>query len=449
MPIKLKKGLDLQIAGGLESLDFQTVEARRCAIIPDDFPGLTPKALLKDGEPVKVGQAIACDKFHPQVKLVSPMSGTLKATVRGERRRILRFEIEGDGRNEAVRTEIPAGADALTAASLLAESGLLALMRTRPYDVVPNPEVQPRDIFVSCIYSAPLEYDRPAAAKDANADARRLLEAGVALLSRVTAGKVHLGINRAWPFGDIPGAVMTEYEGPHPVGLPSVQIERLKPVNKGETVWTLDFMTLLAVGELALNGRYNPAAAVALVGPEVSKPCIVNTVQGAPIEDIVRGRLKDADHNVRLVSGDVLTGAKVDIDGYLRYPYRMVTAMAEGDDVDELLGWASLSPDKMSDSRTFLGKLFGRRKYTPDARLQGGRRAMILSGQYDKYMPMDIMPEYLVKAILAKDIEGMERLGIYEVAPEDFALPEYACASKMPLQKIVREGLDYLRKELE
>lgn len=448
MPIKIKKGLNLSIAGAVESFDIQPVAVSRCAVVPDDFTGLTARALLKDGDPVKLGQPIACDKLHPELKLVSPMAGTLRATVRGERRRILRFEIEADGTVDAVAHKVEPNFTATETINLLAESGLLALMRTRPYDAVPNPEVQPRDIFVSCINSAPLEVDLPAVIGKVDVDAAKQVAAGVALLKKATAGNVYLGVSASWPFGQVPGAVVNEFEGPHPVGNVSVQIEALKPVNKGETVWTLDFETLLRVGRLALTGQFNPSTVVAVAGPEVAKPALVGTVIGAPVADLLKGRLATADHNLRIISGNVLTGTKVDMDCYLRYPYRAVTVMAEGDDRAELLGWASMSPDKMSDSRTFLGKLLGKRSYSPDARLLGGRRAMILSGQYDKYMPMDIMPEYLLKAILAKNIEEMERLGIYEVAPEDFALAEYACASKMPLQNIVREGLEYMRKEL-
>lgn len=448
MPIKLKKGLNLSIAGAVEAFDIQPVAVNRCALVPDDFTGMTVRALLKDGDPVKAGQPIACDKLHPDVKLVSPMAGTLRATVRGERRRILRFEIEGNGSADAVSHTVKSNLASDEAVSLLAESGLLAMMRTRPYDVVPNPEVKPRDIFVSCVYSAPLEVDLPAVLNKADRNAAEQVKAAVALLAKATDGKVYLGVSPSWPYGNIPGAVVTEFEGAHPAGNVSVQIEKLAPVNKGETVWTLDFETLLRVGRLALAGKFDPMTVVAVAGPEVSNPGLVQTVIGAPVADVLKGRVNDADHNLRVISGNILTGHKVEQDGYLRFPYRAVTVIAEGDDKAELLGWASMSPKKMSDSRTFLGKLFGKKAYSPDARLLGGRRAMILSGQYDKYMPMDIMPEYLIKAILAKNIEEMERLGIYEVAPEDFALPEYACASKMPLQNIVREGLEYMRKEL-
>lgn len=196
-----------------------------------------------------------------------------------------------------------------------------------------------------------------------------------------------------------------------------------------------------------LNGEYDPKVYVAVTGSEVKTPCIISTIAGAHLSDILTGNVDNDGRTHRIISGNVLTGIPVGADGYLRYPYRQVTVIPEGDDADEFMGWASLSPSKMSESRSFLGKLLGRR-FNPDARLNGGRRAMIMSGIYDDYLPMDILPEYLIKAILAKDIDNMEALGIYEIAPEDIALAEYADPSKLELQRIVRQGLDYMRSEV-
>ncbi len=271
---------------------------------------------------------------------------------------------------------------------------------------------------------------------------------GVKLLKAATAGKVYLCVGKDWPYGKIEGAELVEFEGKHPVGNPSVQIEAVAPVNKGDLVWTLSFDTLCRVGHFDATGKFDPSTLVAVVGPEIKQPKVLKTIIGAPIEPLLNGNLLPDDHHIRIISGNVLTGEKVGLDGYLHFPYRQISVIAEGDDKDELLGWASLSPSKMSDSRSFPGH-FLKKLFRPDARIQGGRRAMIMSGQYDKTIPMDIMPEFLIKAILSRDIEGMEKLGIYEVAPEDFALAEYVDTSKLPLQKIVREGLDYLRKELQ
>lgn len=445
MPIKLKKGLNLHIAGTSPAKVSGTVTVNRCALVPDDFPGFQVRPAIKEGDRVAIGDAVAYDKLHPELKLVSPLAGTLKSIVRGERRKILRFEIEADGNGESRIFTVPVRPDSTQVLNLLAESGLMMYMRTRPYDIVPDPTVMPRDIFVSCIDSAPLAVSAVALTGESK---RENIKNAVGLLKSVTSGKIYLCVGADWPYGNIDGAETVAFEGKHPVGNPSVQIEAIAPVNKGDMVWTLSFATLCRIGALVADGKFAPETYVAVTGPEIKTPTVLQTIIGAPVEPLLKDNLLPADHHIRIISGNVLTGEKISSDGYLRFPYTQITVIAEGDDKSELLGWASLSPSKMSASRSFPGH-FLKRLFRPDARIQGGRRAMIMSGQYDKTIPMDIMPEYLIKAILGHDIEAMERLGIYEVAPEDFALAEYADTSKLPLQKIVREGLDYLRKELQ
>lgn len=237
------------------------------------------------------------------------------------------------------------------------------------------------------------------------------------------------------------------FNGPHPAGLPSVQANHIAPVNKGETVWLLDTVTLAAIGRLALSGKPDFTTTVALTGPELSAPATVRTIAGADLKTLLAGRVKDDGANKRFIAGNVLTGIRETPEGFLRFPYRQVTVIAEGDDRVEFMGWASLSPSKMSRSRTFPAGFMPRRKLEADALLHGGRRAMIMSGVYDKMVPMDILTEPLIKAILARDIERMEALGIYEVTPDDFALAEWADPSKLELQRIVRQGLDYMRAE--
>ena len=447
MKLKLKKGLNLNIQGALPANSTPTsINPAICAIIPDDFPGFVPKVALKEGEAVSVGTPILYDKNNPDVKLVSPLAGRVRAVVRGERRKILRVEIEADETAASAAPALGKATDGASAKKLLAESGLLAFMRQRPYDIVPNPADEVRDVFVTAVYSAPLE---AGAASFNSIFGKADYEAGVALLSKVTRGRVYVCYGADYTEGVLKGAEMVEIEGPHPAGNVGVQIANIAPVNKGETVWTLDLFTLGRIGRLALEGRFDPTTMVAVVGPEVAQPACVRTVIGAPVSALVDGRLADDKCHKRIISGNVLTGIAVGDgdDAFLRYPYRQITVIAEGDDVDEFMGWASMSPAKMSTSRSFPGH-FLRKAFRPDARVLGGRRAMIMSGEYDNVMPMDILPEYLLKAIIAKDIEQMEKLGIYEVAPEDFALAEYVDTSKMPLQQIVRDGLEYLRKEL-
>lgn len=441
--LKIRKGLDIKMAGGVD--DLAAVDAPQSAsyaIIPDDFIGFVAKPAVKEGDKVSAGAPLLYDKRDEAMKLVSPVAGTVEAIVRGERRKILRVVVTPDGSDDRL-THAVSVKDEAEARNLLKNSGLWAMMRQRPYDIVPNPDAVPRDIFVTAIDSAPLAVSPAAYYND-----KATLDAAVALLSKMTRGKIYIGRRADGLVVDISGAEMVDVEGPHPSGNAGVLIANISPVNKGETVWTLDLATLWRIGRLMLTGSVDFTDYVALTGSEVKTPKVMRTVIGAAIASLTDGQLVPATHHQRIISGNVLTGVTVGTDGYLRYPYRQITVIPEGDDVDEFMGWASLSPRKMSQSRTFPGKFLGR-VFRPDARLLGGRRALIMSGEYDRYMPMDIMAEYLLKAIIGRDIEKMEKLGIYEVAPEDFALGEYADTSKTEAQKIVREGLDYLRKELE
>lgn len=443
--IKIKKGLDIRLAGAVPAGSRpEEISTASAAIVPDDFTGLIPKMELREGDAVQAGQPLFHSKLDERLKVVSPLSGTVKAVVRGERRKIERIIVEA-AKGEPRRFEVK---DALTSAeaarALLLESGLWAMMRQRPYDIVPGADATFRDIFVTGFDSAPLAiYQTEFSDEDIKA-----LESGARLLSLLTSGKVYISRRAGMSLPDIKGAEMVDVEGPHPASNAGTVIAAIKPVNKGETVGCLTLPTLMRIGSLLISGTLDCTTTVAITGSEVKTPRLVKTVIGAEIAPLLKGNLAEDDRHKRIISGNVLTGVTVKEDGYLRAPYTQLTVIPEGDDVAEFMGWASLSPRKQSTSPTFPGHFLSRKLFKPDARLLGGRRAMIMSGEYDKVFPMDILPEYLIKAILAKDIDRMEQLGIYEVAPEDFALAEYADTSKLELQKIVREGLDYLRKEL-
>lgn len=445
MKLKLKKGLDLSLAGVAGDLSKVTpVTADRYAVTPDDYHGFVPKPAVREGDHVAAGSPLLTDKNFPNLTLVSPVSGTVKAVVRGERRKILRVEVESDQSSDKVCFDVSGIDTSSKALGLLSSSGMLTRMRQRPYDIVPLPDRTPRDIFVTAIDKAPLS---PGLGVAIGKDAATLAKA-VALLRLVTDGKVYLSVSGDWSLGDIPGAEMVTVEGPHPSGNAGVQIANIAPINKGETVWTLDVVTLWKIGRLLETGTIDFSTVVALTGSDVKEPQLLATTECASIAPLVNGRIDSHGHNIRIISGNVLTGTAVDEDGYLLFPFRQITVIPDGDDVVEFMGWATMSPKKMSVNRSFPGH-FLHRLFKPDSRLLGGRRAMIMSGEYDKVMPMGIMPEFLLKAIIGRDIDAMEKLGIYEVAPEDFSVAEYVDTSKIPLQKIVREGLDYLRKEVE
>ncbi len=414
-------------------------------MVPDDFTGLVPKLEVKQGDRVRTGTPLFRDKTGEMIKAVSPVCGTVREILRGQRRKIEGVIIDRDGADEALEFDNSDPEDPRCARQLLFASGLWAYMRQRPYDIVPAPDSVPRDIFVTAFDSAPLAPDLGLAVKDKS----RQINAGIRLLKALTHGQVYLCVRKGADTAALEGAVIVEVAGPHPAGNPGIQAANISPVNKGETIWTLDIVTLARIGHVALSGRLDNSALVAVTGSEVETPQYVKTVIGASMAGILRGNVKNDGRNHRVISGNVLTGFRVEQTGYLRFPYRQVTVIPEGDDVDEFMGWASLSVNKMSASRSFPSSFFRRRLFAPDARILGGRRAMIMSGEYDRVLPMDIMAEFLLKAIISRDIDKMENLGIYEIAPEDFALCEYVDTSKLEIQKIVREGLDYLRGELE
>lgn len=441
--INLRKGLNLNLEGVLpDNVSVVELMPDRVAIIPDDFPGFLPKVDVKEGDTVRAGQPLLHDKNDEDIKLVSPSSGTVEAVVRGARRKIERVVVKVSG-NDSVTVDVAKGSSPEALRKLLKVSGLWAMMRRRPYDIIPMPDDNPRDIFVTAMDTAPLAPSLYDMVKD-NMSA---VTAGVKTLASLTAGHIYICVEQGASFPDVPGAEIVEFPHLHPAGNVGVQIANIAPVNKGEVVWTLDIVTLARIGELVTTGKIDCSTVIAETGSELRQPRLVKSLIGADLDSLLKNEIKDDDRHHRIIAGNVLTGVAEKPDGYLHFPYRQITVIPEGDDADEFMGWASMSPSKMSVNRSFLGH-FLHRAFNPDARLNGGKRAMIMSGEYDKVFPMDILPEYLLKAIISKDIDQMEALGIYEVAPEDFALAEYVDPSKLELQKIVREGLDYLRGEV-
>ena len=437
---KIKKGLDICLYGKASDNVVSDTASELFAVCPDDYPGYVWKLCVQVGDSVLKGGPLMHDKNKQQIFLCSPVSGVVTEIIRGERRKIEAVVIKSDGSTHEKEFKTPQSSQDLI--DLLCQSGLWAMMRQRPYDIIPNPEIKPRDIFVTAFDSSPL------APEIVSSKDTRNLEVGLMTLSKLTDGKVYLGVKYG---SGISSAVanVTEYFGPHPAGNVGVQIATIKPVNKGEVVWCLDARTVERIGYLMKHGKFDSSAEVAITGEKVYRPHLVKTNIGVSMSSLLTNNV-NYDCDVRVISGNVLTGYKVDPnDGFLRFPYRQVTVIPEGDKADEFMGWASVNPKRFSVKHWFPAFLRGLSKqFSFDARLKGGERAMIVSGEYDKVFPMDIYPEYLIKAILAFDIDKMEQLGIYEVAPEDFALAEFVDTSKLELQRIVREGLDKLYKEL-
>lgn len=440
--IKIKRGFDLNLKGKITQDEVKMAQlSQTYAVVPDDFTGIIPRMEKKEGDAVAAGEAIYHDKNDEKIKVTSPVSGTVKQVVRGDRRKIMAVVIEPDGQHDNCKTfdtrENPK--------VLLLESGLWPMLRQRPYDIVPCSTVRPRDIFITGFDSAPLA----PSLKMVLGEDENFLPKAIEVLSTMTDGKVYLGVPTHYTFNDT-DAEVNIFAGPHPSGNAGVQVANIKPVNKGEVVWTLDVVTAARIGKLFETGKVDYSTTVAVTGSGVETPRYLKATMGCQLEALLKDNIINDSKSKRIISGNVLTGVKETIDGYLHAPYRHVTVINELNKKDEFMGWASLSPKKYSIYRDFTSWIFGGRhkEVDLDAKLNGGERAIVMSGEYDKMLPMDIYAEFLIKAIIAFDIDKMEQLGIYEVAPEDFALAEYADTSKLELQRIVREGLDKMRAEM-
>ena len=437
--VRLKKGFDIHLVGAISDNAIVTAgQPQSVAVVPDDFHGVIPRMEKKEGEHVIAGEPLYHDKNYEAIKVVAPVSGTIKAVCRGERRHIDAIIISPDQNEETAKHNLEHPAE-----EVLLASGLWVMMRQRPYDVVPVPGIRPRDVFVTAFDSAPLAPDLGIVL----GDKRKYIAKGVEVLSGMTDGKVYIGIREGQDI-EAPGAEVTTFVGPHPAGNAGIQAANTVPVNKGETVWTMDIITLARIGELFTTSKVSHDTVVAVDGEMVQQPRYVQTVMGADLETVLKNELTNVAKS-RIISGNVLTGMKVDASQWLRAPYRHITIIPENNKPDEFMGWASLSPKRFSIYRTFTTWLGGlKNPVSLDSRIKGGERAIVRTGEYDAMLPMDIYGEFLIKAIISGDIDKMEQLGIYEIAPEDFALAEFADTSKLELQRIVREGLDKLRAEM-
>lgn len=444
--VKISKGLNINLQGEPVKEMTAVKAAKLYALQPSDFNGVTPKVVVKPEDAVKAGDALFVDKNNPELRFVSPVSGKVVAVNRGERRRLLSVVVEADGKNAAVEykaKDVPSLSAEEIKADLL-QSGLFAFIRQRPYDVIASPKDAPKAIFVSAFDSKPLAVDFEVALAGNEAE----FQTGLDALSRIAP--VYLGINSNQTSAALTtpkNVTVTCFDGPHPAGNVGVQINHISPVNKGEIVWTVAAEDVIFIGRLFNRGKVDFTRTIALAGSEVKNPSYSKVVLGAQISSITEGRLEQK-NPLRIIDGNVLTGTKSSEEGFLGAFSTEITVIPEILDDAELLGWIAPRFSMFSTSRSYFSWLSPKRKYTMDARIKGGERHMIMSGEYDKVFPMDIYAGYLVKAIIAGDIDRMEALGIYEVAPEDFALAEFVDSSKLELQRIVRQGLDMLRKEM-
>ena len=442
--IKLCKGLDIRLQGEAAKTIVEAPKASEYAVSPLDFEGVTPKMLVKVGDKVEAGSPLFFDKKRPEILFTSPVSGTVAAVNRGEKRKILSVVVTAD---KEIAYKQFSTLD-LTKASreqiieLLLESGLWTMFVQRPYGVVASPSDKPKAIFVSAFDSAPLatDYDFALAAE------QQSLQAGFDVLGRLTDGKVHLSYNACGQVPQIKGVELHAFKGKHPAGNVGVQINHISPINKGEKVWTLNIQDVAILGRLFLTGKVDMTRVIAVAGSCVAEPKYYRVVAGASIESILGGKLSN--EHARVISGNVLTGRNVGKEGFLGVNANMITAIPEGDTY-EMLGWAMPRFNKFSVSRAYLSWLMPWRKYNLNTNMNGGERAFVMSDTYGKYLPMDIYPVHLIKACLANDLDKMENLGIYEVIEEDLALCEFVCPSKIEIQQVLRNGINLMMKEEE
>ena len=443
--IKLRKGLDIKLAGEAEKKKMQLKPNGKFSLAPADFVGVTPKVVVKEGDKVKAGDALFINKNYPDVKFASPVSGTVKAVVRGERRKVLGVVVNADDKQDfvdfGVKNVSQMNGDEVI--NSLLEAGIFGYINQLPYAVSATPADKPKGIFVSALRDKPLAADFEFELQGQEKE----WQAGLTALSRIA--KTFLGIGAkqtAKALTEAKDVEVTAFDGPCPAGNVGVQVNHISPVNKGEVVWTVEPTAVLFIGRLMLTGKVDLRRMVAFAGSEVKAPQYVDMLVGQELQTLVSNSY-DKSHKVRIINGNVLTGTPTTAEGYLGAHTSEVTIIPEGDDADELAGWIMPRLNQFSQNRSYFSWLMGGKRYKLDARIKGGQRHMIMSGEYDKVMPMDIYPEYLVKAIITGNIDKMEQLGIYEVSPEDFALAEFVDSSKLELQRIVREGLDMLRKE--
>lgn len=447
--VKLRKGLDIRLLGAANKVKTEVALPKTVSIKPTDFHGMVPKMLVKEGETVKAGSPVFRDKYNEAILYVSPVSGTLKAVVRGAKRKILEVVIDVDA------TQDFEGGTPIDVASMSGEqvkekmlaAGLWPFVRQRPIDVVADPNHAPKAIFISAFDSAPLAPDFDFVLHGRNAE----FQAGLDAISKMTEGKVHLTLNGKAPadatFTEAKGVQTNKITGKHPAGNVGTQIHHIDPINKGEFVWTLNAQDVAIVGRYFLTGKFIPKRTIALTGSEIKDPQYFDTIIGANVHDIIDGRITT--DNVRVISGNVLTGDKIEKDGHIGFYHNQITVIPEGDQLKFVLtkGWMGPGFDKFSNSRLFPTFLLGNKKFRLDTNTNGEERAFVVTGELERVFPFDILPMQLVKAAITDDIDGMENLGIYEVAPEDFALCEYVCTTKIDIQDKIRTGLDLIAKE--
>ncbi len=444
--IRIKNGLSIKLKGKAEENLSSVSRSKIFAIYPTDFYGTLPKMVVKIGDKVKVGETVFFAKHDDRIKFTSPVSGEIKEIVRGAKRKILSVKIAADKsdiyKDFSVKSSGNLSSEEVK--ELLLKSGCWAYFKQRPYDVIANPDDSPKSIFISANATAPLaaSFEFTLSGKE------KEFQTGIDAISKLTKGKVHLSVDGKGSsfFNETKGVLLHKVTGKHPAGNVGVQISKIDPVNSGERVWVINPQDVAAIGSLILTGKYDPSRIIALAGSMVEHPQYYKVIEGTQISDIVSGNLKTG--KARIINGNPLTGTAVGENGAIGFYDDLISVIPEGDHYD-FFGWMPfVGNHKLSMSRTFFSWLTPNKEYDLDTNFNGEDRAFVITGEMEKVMPIDIYPMQLLKAAMIGDIEKMENLGIYEVAPEDFALIDFVSTSKIEAQDIIRQGLDLMIKEV-
>lgn len=443
--VKIKRGLDIALEGQPQTDVLSVGHPATYAIKPTDFKGLVPKLQVKQGDEVKAGDVLFVDKANERIQFTSPVSGEVAEIVRGERRAVLEVKILAD--SEVKYTSFETGNFASKSReeikSLMLDAGLWPFIVQRPFGVLADTTITPKAIHVSGFDSAPLAADLNVSLKGDE----EYLKVGFEVLAMLTDGKVHLNVHAQKGkdvYAKVSGVEINTFDGPHPSGLVGVQINKIDPINKGHIVWTIKPQHVAFLGKFFATGNLNLEQTIVVAGSEIKSPAYYTTRLGACINMVLENNLKQ--ENVRVISGNVLTGKKILKDGYLGFRDNQLSIIPEGNQY-EMLGWLIPSYPRPTLSSSLPISKFLKKTFKVNTNPHGEPRAYVVTGQYEKVMPMDIMPQQLIKAVMAQDLELMESLGIFEVLEEDMALCEFVCTSKIDVQKVLSQGLELMVEE--
>ncbi len=445
--IRIKNGLTINLKGAAKNIVKKAPYPKSVSLNPSNFHLIIPKMVVKVGEKVNAGDAIFYSKKDERIKFCSPVDGIIKEIVRGAKRKIIEIVINVDNQKKIEPSIIEfekLNPDEIK--NTILKSGCWPFIKQRPYDIIANPSDKPKSIFISSFNSAPISADFQIILQDQKEE----FKMGLQVLSKLTDGEINICIQKdvSTFINDINGIKVHSVSGPHPSGNVGVQIHHINPINSGEKIWTIGPEDVAILGRFFLTGIYKPIRTIAVSGAPVKNPQYYKTIAGSELYEIINDAGTDSNDSLRIINGDVLTGNKVEPDNYLGFYNNTVSVLREGNQY-RMFGWVPFINNVVpSIYKTSFSWLFPNKKYDLDTNLNGEERAFVVTGEMERVFPMDIYPMQLLKECMAENIDKMESLGIYEVAPEDFSLIDYSSSSKIEAQYIIRKGLDLMIKEV-